>query len=208
MAPGLAYSRGLRLEFRPCIANSMTLANFTWLFNAGAIDRLRIEALARADFVGRKQNLVVCGFCQNPYRRPKGSAHRCELLRRTPRPRGRVVTDRRDGERGTEPRDSAPTRWQSRVRLLARCATANTPTTRPCDTSVAAIRHFLPKIAREWLNQVTIVDTAASGLNTDAVGRGRRSGQIRKGPPERAICSGRRRRRWSIRLSLLASSLL
>jgi len=154
--------------------------------------------------VGRKQNLVVCGFCQNPYRRPKGSAHRCELLRRTPRPRGRVVTDRRDGERGTEPRDSAPTRWQSRVRLLARCATANTPTTRPCDTPVAAIRHFLPKIAREWLNQVTIVDTAASGLNTDAVGRGRRSGQIRKGPPERAICSGRRRRRWSIRLSFLA----
>src|SRR5208337_894072 len=38
-----------------------TLANFDWLFNAGAIDRLQIEALARADFVGREQNLVVVG---------------------------------------------------------------------------------------------------------------------------------------------------
>ncbi len=44
-----------------CFAESKTLANFDWLFNAGAIDRLQIEALARADFVGRKQNLVVVG---------------------------------------------------------------------------------------------------------------------------------------------------
>ena len=35
--------------------------NFDWLFNAGAIDRLQIEALARADFIGRKQNLVIVG---------------------------------------------------------------------------------------------------------------------------------------------------
>ena len=44
-----------------CFAESKTLATFDWLFNAGAIDRLQIESLARADFVGRKQNLVVVG---------------------------------------------------------------------------------------------------------------------------------------------------
>lgn len=44
-----------------CFAESKTLADFDWLFNAGAIDRLQIEALARADFIGRKQNLVVVG---------------------------------------------------------------------------------------------------------------------------------------------------
>ena len=44
-----------------CFAESKTLADFDWLFNAGAIDRLQIEALARADFISRKQNLVVVG---------------------------------------------------------------------------------------------------------------------------------------------------
>jgi DNA replication protein DnaC len=44
-----------------CFAESKTLADFDWLFNVGAIDRVQIEALARADFVGRKQNLVVVG---------------------------------------------------------------------------------------------------------------------------------------------------
>ena len=32
-----------------CFAETKTLADFDWLFNAGAIDRLQIEALARAD---------------------------------------------------------------------------------------------------------------------------------------------------------------
>jgi len=44
-----------------CFAETKTLADFDWLFNAGAIDRLQIEALARADFIGRKQNLVIVG---------------------------------------------------------------------------------------------------------------------------------------------------
>ena len=44
-----------------CFAESKTLVDFDWLFNAGAIDRLQIEALARADFISRKQNLVVVG---------------------------------------------------------------------------------------------------------------------------------------------------
>src|SRR5512143_1406354 len=44
-----------------CFAESKTLADFDWLFNARAIDRLQIEALARADFIGRKQNLVIVG---------------------------------------------------------------------------------------------------------------------------------------------------
>jgi DNA replication protein DnaC len=42
-------------------AETKTLADFDWLFNAGAIDRPQIEALARADFIGRKQNLVIVG---------------------------------------------------------------------------------------------------------------------------------------------------
>jgi len=44
-----------------CFAESKTLADFDWLFNAGAIDRLQIAALARGDFIGRKQNLVLVG---------------------------------------------------------------------------------------------------------------------------------------------------
>lgn len=38
-----------------------TLADFDWQFNAGAIDRVRIEALATAEFIGRRQNLVLVG---------------------------------------------------------------------------------------------------------------------------------------------------
>jgi DNA replication protein DnaC len=38
-----------------------TLADFDWQFNAGAIDRVRIETLATAEFVGRRENLVVVG---------------------------------------------------------------------------------------------------------------------------------------------------
>lgn len=38
-----------------------TLADFDWQFNAGAIDRVQIEALATADFIRRKQNVVLVG---------------------------------------------------------------------------------------------------------------------------------------------------
>jgi len=44
-----------------CFVESKTLADFDWLFNAGTIDRVQVEALARAEFIGRKQNLVVVG---------------------------------------------------------------------------------------------------------------------------------------------------
>jgi DNA replication protein DnaC len=54
--------RGIAYRLRnACFAESRTLADFDWLFNASAIDRLQIEALARADFIGRKQNLVIVG---------------------------------------------------------------------------------------------------------------------------------------------------
>src|SRR5712691_4375596 len=38
-----------------------TLANFDWQFNAPAINRTQIEELATADFVRRKDNLVLVG---------------------------------------------------------------------------------------------------------------------------------------------------
>lgn len=38
-----------------------TLADFDWQFNAPAIDRVRIEALATAEFIARRQNLVFVG---------------------------------------------------------------------------------------------------------------------------------------------------
>jgi DNA replication protein DnaC len=38
-----------------------TLADFDWQFNAATIDRVRIEALATAEFIGRRENLVVVG---------------------------------------------------------------------------------------------------------------------------------------------------
>lgn len=41
--------------------NGTTLADFDWQFNAAAIDRVRIEALATAEFVGRRENLVLVG---------------------------------------------------------------------------------------------------------------------------------------------------
>ena len=42
-------------------AQSKTLADFDWQFNAPAIDRVRIETLAGCEFVGRRQNLVWVG---------------------------------------------------------------------------------------------------------------------------------------------------
>jgi DNA replication protein DnaC len=38
-----------------------TLTDFDWQLNAAAIDRVRIEALATAEFIDRQENLVVVG---------------------------------------------------------------------------------------------------------------------------------------------------
>ena len=38
-----------------------TLIDFDWKFNAATIDRVRIEALATAEFIGRRENLVLVG---------------------------------------------------------------------------------------------------------------------------------------------------
>jgi DNA replication protein DnaC len=38
-----------------------TLTDFDWQFNAATIDRTRIEALATAEFIGRRENLVLVG---------------------------------------------------------------------------------------------------------------------------------------------------
>jgi DNA replication protein DnaC len=42
-------------------AETKTLADFDWQFNAAAIDRVRIEALAGGEFIGRRQNVVWVG---------------------------------------------------------------------------------------------------------------------------------------------------
>src|SRR5207249_10081620 len=42
-------------------AENKTLIDFDWQFNAAAIDRVRIEALAGGEFIGRRQNLVWVG---------------------------------------------------------------------------------------------------------------------------------------------------
>lgn len=42
-------------------AEDRTLADFDWQFNAAVIDRVQIEALARGEFIGRRQNLVCVG---------------------------------------------------------------------------------------------------------------------------------------------------
>ena len=42
-------------------AQSKTLADFDWQFNAEVIDRVRIETLAGGEFIGRRQNLVWVG---------------------------------------------------------------------------------------------------------------------------------------------------
>jgi DNA replication protein DnaC len=42
-------------------AQSKTLADFDWQFNAQAIDRARMETLAGGEFIGRRQNLVWVG---------------------------------------------------------------------------------------------------------------------------------------------------
>jgi DNA replication protein DnaC len=42
-------------------AEDRTLADFDWQFNAAVIDRVQIEALARGEFIVRRQNLVWVG---------------------------------------------------------------------------------------------------------------------------------------------------
>jgi DNA replication protein DnaC len=42
-------------------AEERTLVDFDWHFNAAVIDRAQIEALARGEFIGRRQNLVWVG---------------------------------------------------------------------------------------------------------------------------------------------------
>ncbi len=42
-------------------AQSKTLADFDWQFNAQTIDRVRVETLAGGEFIGRRQNLVWVG---------------------------------------------------------------------------------------------------------------------------------------------------
>jgi DNA replication protein DnaC len=42
-------------------AESKTLIDFDWLFNAATIDRVRIEALARCEFIARQENLLWVG---------------------------------------------------------------------------------------------------------------------------------------------------
>jgi DNA replication protein DnaC len=42
-------------------AESKTLIDFDWQFNAAVINRVQIEALAKGEFIGRRQNLVWVG---------------------------------------------------------------------------------------------------------------------------------------------------
>ena len=54
--------RGIAYRIREaCFRDLHTLATFDWQFNAPAINRTQIEELATADFVRRKDNLVLVG---------------------------------------------------------------------------------------------------------------------------------------------------
>ena len=54
--------RGVERRIREaCFREVQLLADFDWEFNAGAIDRARIEQLATGEFVRRGDNLVVVG---------------------------------------------------------------------------------------------------------------------------------------------------
>jgi DNA replication protein DnaC len=46
---------------KAAFAETKTLVDFDWQFNGAAIDRVRIEALAGAEFISRCQNLVWVG---------------------------------------------------------------------------------------------------------------------------------------------------
>ena len=54
--------RGIAYRVREArFKEQQTLATFDWLFNAKAIDRTRMEALATGDFIRRRENLVLVG---------------------------------------------------------------------------------------------------------------------------------------------------
>ena len=54
--------RGIAHRIREArFREGMTLADFDWQFNAATIDRVRIETLATAEFIGRRENLVLVG---------------------------------------------------------------------------------------------------------------------------------------------------
>jgi DNA replication protein DnaC len=60
-ADGRRERRIARLIRAAGFAQTQTLADFDWQFNAAAIDRARIETLAGGEFIGRRQNLVWVG---------------------------------------------------------------------------------------------------------------------------------------------------
>jgi DNA replication protein DnaC len=60
-ANGRRERRIARLIRAAGFAQTKTLADFDWQFNATAIDRVRIETLADGEFIGRHQNLVWVG---------------------------------------------------------------------------------------------------------------------------------------------------
>ena len=54
--------RGIARRIREAgFREGKTLVDFDWQFNAATIDRVRIEALATAEFIGRRENLVLVG---------------------------------------------------------------------------------------------------------------------------------------------------
>ena len=54
--------RGIAHRIREArLPQTRTLADFDWQFNAAAIDRVRIETLAKGAFIGRRENLVMVG---------------------------------------------------------------------------------------------------------------------------------------------------
>ena len=54
--------RGIARRIREAgFREGKTLVDFDWQFNAATIDRVRIETLATAEFIGRRENLVLVG---------------------------------------------------------------------------------------------------------------------------------------------------
>lgn len=64
LAPLVAQRRDRSIEYRirkACFPERRTLEEFDWSFNAKAIDRRQIEALATCDFIRREENLILVG---------------------------------------------------------------------------------------------------------------------------------------------------
>jgi DNA replication protein DnaC len=60
-ADGRRERRIARLIRAAGFAQTKTLTDFDWQFNAAVIDRVRIQTLAEGEFIGRRQNLVWVG---------------------------------------------------------------------------------------------------------------------------------------------------